>query len=59
MNSWEPSGRENVRGKSAEFPDPVGEGDGVMGNTHNTVRGVAAGALSAYRFSTFCVYGCR
>lgn len=52
MDPREPAGWERGKGKSAEpFARARAEG-GAAGNTRGTVRGLAAGALSAYRSST-------
>lgn len=52
MDSREPAGMERGKGKSAEPFMRARMGGGAVGNTHGTVRGRTAGALSAYRNST-------
>jgi hypothetical protein len=53
MNLQEPAGKESRGGNSAELSTQAWMEGGTVGNTCGTVCGIgAAGALSAYRYST-------
>ena len=53
MNLQEPAGKECRRGNFAELSLQAWTEGGTAGNTRGTVCGTkAAGALSAYRYST-------